>query len=637
MLHLIKTLVHYCRVPDLAWNPQKDILFLCQNYGANIQAVQRQLDKRSVQQNFLTTAFFSRLPTENRRGCYLILLGQEPPPTMALTPPPPHEGHRHSHSASEVPRQRISSHKSSPQLNQHSASELQSLPLPGKLAPSPNTSRTTGSRPVELSATPKPPSELPASATLATELPAPAKDSRSRYRPISAPSSRNNSPQGSGPLSGQRSISMDMRYQPQQPAIAMNQGFQGQIQPFAFSQAPLIHGVSPVPPPFQQFRGIPVEMSATPAPYNPGQQYMKSQLGLGGNYLNPESRGHNQPPITNNPVPPKSRNMQQGPQRATVEQAGAPGIQSQKGSLHVVNPDFPTASSQQPALNLDEVTGRLSLDNAKEMQHSTHKTKASAQNKVSGMRAEAPQVFELDTPNIVAELSANIDAALKMNQGIQSPPRGSFNEPQRSQLHNMSTLDDSPVSPPDALTTLSTTYPQSGELNESLAHHDHSAPQPVLPASLMVGGQTSRHQSNRPLSNAFSSSPPRSGLVEATITKTNASRYSSCFPLPSSAANSHHIAPQLDPAYTSQYKAYQLPGRPLFSSESQQPMATSVEQRSRPSSSGALKSTDNAQLYLQTHERDASPDSHISSGSHDSARLALEYQAEFMSPGQALQ
>jgi hypothetical protein len=133
MLYLVKSLVHYCRVRDLAWDPRKDILFLCQHYAAEVQSIRTQLDQKAVQQNFLGTPFFSRLSQEDQRRCYQILFGTEPPPVMAITPPPPLSSHKHSASDSDASaKPRLSSHQSSPSLNAPNTSALLSPPLHGK-------------------------------------------------------------------------------------------------------------------------------------------------------------------------------------------------------------------------------------------------------------------------------------------------------------------------------------------------------------------------------------------------------------------------------------------------------------------------------------------------------------------------
>lgn len=644
MLYLVKTLVHYSRVRDMAWDPRKDILFLCQNYGEDVQAVRSQLDPKGIQQNFLGTNFFSRLSPEDQRRCYLVLLGKEPPPVMAITPPAaPQEGHRYSRSTSEQTRPRMSTHKSSPSLNAQTSPALLSPPLPGKPNSSTKSTERPGPQPVELSASPKPPSELPASS-----------DSRSRYRPISAPHTRNNSSDNSRPVNQGRPQSMESRNLPIQtqgsfehsqmrstsgnlniipqampnlapvPVFAqerrsmpnLNAAAGGQIVPNAFGQLPMMNGGMPFRPHPQQFQMAPVEMSATPAPYNPGQEHLKAQLGLGGDYLLPHMRG-NERPITSNPKPPNARTGHTGPQHPKIERSGTPMLQSQAGSLHVVSPDGEPATFLQHAPNLEEVTKKLHLVGPEGLYPGHPKPKQSPQ----------PAVFELDSTsqphNIVAELSDNIDAAIAQSQPQELPCDSIQQRPYTSP-----SIEESPVSPPESRAIPAASNVQPLEPTRPLNPRAQSAPLGFLPASLMAGGAGPHF---RPVSND-SSSAPQSAPADVSIPKTNASRYSRYYSPPSSTPASHHASPQLNHSpLTSMYKAYQpsaLIQSPPEVHPEVQPAASDLNDRQSLPSFATLKELDDDQPRYRTHKRDASHDSHASSASHDSSRLAQEYQAE---------
>jgi hypothetical protein len=180
MLYLVKTMICYCKNEDLVWDPKMDVLFLCQNYGKEIEAIQSKLNAREIQENYLGTPFVLRLPLDVRRRCYHVLLGadKEPPPSVSLTLAP---GHRSTASASDTnERHRITSHRSTPSLstNQKSSNYLSPPPL-GKFREQQTEKRSN------------PPSQTCApilkSSNIATKSPT-EKNSRSRYRQTTVPS-----------------------------------------------------------------------------------------------------------------------------------------------------------------------------------------------------------------------------------------------------------------------------------------------------------------------------------------------------------------------------------------------------------------------------------------------------------------
>ncbi|KAJ4368019.1 hypothetical protein N0V83_006374 [Neocucurbitaria cava] len=543
MLYLVKTLVHLCRVRDLAWDPRKDILFLCQRYGEDVQSIRGQLNQREVQQNFLGTAFFFRLSPEDQRRCYQILLGKEPPPVMAVTPPAPSNSHKYSHSASEIPRPRLVSQNASPALGIRPSAELLSPPLPGKPVSSRQHAAKTESQPAELATSPKVPPELPTS----------ARDSRSRYRPISAPNSRNNSPKGPQP----RSVGAENMINPRSqmtssltpnpvfpPGRRSMPNLNGGVVPIAYTQPFVANGGALSQQPFQM---MPIEMSATPAPFNPGQKHLKSQLGLGGDYLLPAMRSDNKPPITKNPIMPNSRTAYQGPHKARVEQSRTPKPQSQSGSLHVVSPKGEAAPLQQYARDLDEVTTKLHLVGPEGV-YSPPESKQSTHEHIASTSQQSNNVFELDAAPqqqnvIVAELEADINAAMQETQGADTNISAEISSKHSQPLQqSKSSQQDEPNRPPNPRT--------------------QSAPAPALPASLTAGGLgVLRRQSRVPSTNTSTSSPqtsPSPSLLP--VTKSNASRYTRYYSPPSSAPISNNTSPQLTPPL-SQYTKLTNPTR----------------------------------------------------------------------------
>lgn len=595
MLHLVKSLVHYCRARDLVWDARKDIVFLCRHYGEDVQSIRNQLDQKAVQQNFLGTPFFSRLPTEDQRRCYQILLGKEPPPAMAITPPMLHTSHMQSHSASETLKPRINSHKSSPTLNVRISSEFLSPALPNKQKNSRQHHTGTSSQPVELAATSQTSSNPQTS----------ARDSRSRYRPISAPTSRLGSPEGLQTIDTLKHKSMDMSQSSKQHGGLVHNSLPRIQQQHQQPQCPV----------------SPVEMSATPAPYDFRKNYQTHRLELEGDNARPQRRGNNSSLITNNPVAFEERTVFQGPQQARIEKSGTPLPASQTGSLHLVHPEGEPAPLQQWAPNSDELTRRLHLVGAEGLYQAPLK--------------QSSFVFELDAapkPNdIMAELSADIDAALQIQGKGQDQPQELSSEPVLPKVQNTPALEDSPVSPPDSRFAVITSPPQHQEFNRPSNPRTQSAPLALLPASLMVGGRSSHHTHQRVPSNG---APSQTAPVQTLDTQTNASRYSHYYSPPSSTPNSNHASPQLNPARMSAYKAYHPPSMPLSPPEIQQLPIAPAERSDRASSFGALKDVDGAQHYFRTHKRDASHDSHTSTASHDSSKLAQEYQAELPSYGE---
>lgn len=183
MIYLVQTTVHLCTNQDLLWDPRKDLLWLCRKYGKEIQSIRGHLNARQVKENFLGTAFFASLPAEEQRLCYHTLLGKDPPPSMFLTPAPSQE--------QATTRPIIPSHKSAPSLkdnNQQSSSFLRP-PMHGKSKTAPGAPSTGAGM------------KAPSNTLANTQGPVSetARDSRSRYRNSSAPTtpsaSRNVSPE----------------------------------------------------------------------------------------------------------------------------------------------------------------------------------------------------------------------------------------------------------------------------------------------------------------------------------------------------------------------------------------------------------------------------------------------------------
>lgn len=183
-------MVHFCTAQDLAWNPREDVLYLCKNFSNQVQAIRAGLDTMAVQHNFLGTGFLARLSREDQRICYRVLLGKEPPPVMAITPPVPQYGHARVVSDYSLPKSRSNPRLSTPDMRKRTESALLSPPLPG-------TSKSTRSDSVITITEPTEPSEWTRGPS---ESSAPKFNSRSRYRSVSATKLRTTGPKHFPPI-----------------------------------------------------------------------------------------------------------------------------------------------------------------------------------------------------------------------------------------------------------------------------------------------------------------------------------------------------------------------------------------------------------------------------------------------------
>ncbi|KAJ4301594.1 hypothetical protein N0V90_003687 [Kalmusia sp. IMI 367209] len=232
VLYLVKSTVHLCNSQDLLWDPKKDLLWFCRKFGKEIESIRGQLNARQVQENFLGTKYFSTLSAEEQRLCYHILLGKVPPPSMFLTPAP-HQGHLTSAAA----RPPIPSHKSAPSLRDNIQQESGFLrpPIPSK-------SKTTNGAPSNAFTTETQIAlaDLPRQ-NLTSEA---ARDSRSRYRHSSAPTTPNGS-RNTSPEAGAHPLKASVRSEHSQPNGRIYQAQSVNLQNVAHSSKPQVvsHGL----------------------------------------------------------------------------------------------------------------------------------------------------------------------------------------------------------------------------------------------------------------------------------------------------------------------------------------------------------------------------------------------------------
>ena len=214
MLYLVKTTLQYCKSQELAWDPKKDLNFLCRNYASEIQKIRQQLNQKEIQDMYLSTSYFAKLSPDDQRKSYNVLLDKDPPPLMSITPPPPQLGQKLLNSApGNSLKPPLLSHKSSPALSTGAQppSKFLSPPKPGKPKSRPAQPPLNA---LANQATPTGPHAqmVPIYSTTS--------DSRSRYRATSAPNAPNagvnKSSQLAAPASSSRPMSMDSRGSQQQ-------------------------------------------------------------------------------------------------------------------------------------------------------------------------------------------------------------------------------------------------------------------------------------------------------------------------------------------------------------------------------------------------------------------------------------
>jgi hypothetical protein len=546
-LYLVRTLLHFCQIGDLAWEPRWDILFLCQHYKGQLQSIRSHLDPKSVEQNFLRTAFLSQLPVQEQRRCYQVLSGQDSSSIKTPASLQAERSHIRSQSAFEVARSQGISRASLP--------EFLCPPRSQNLKSSYMRTAHSTSRLVEHT-------------DIYQETASSSRDPPSRYRVVSAPNSRRTSP-------------TDARLE-----------FTPQVQP-SYNQ----HLMSQVPVSFYHGRAsshspkniVPASM------HQAGQQCMRIQPGFTGTHKTQIPAKDTS--IATSPVIPDERTAHQGPQKNHSSSSGSSGKlgpEQSSSRLHLINPTDEATS----LVGCDETwekTHRLHLVGPEGVYRSppTSRKPSPATNKTATALGNSLPVSELDEtgpPNdILAELSANIDAALQVsNHPCASPPP-------------------------------TTTGPHPS--NRPFIPRAHSAPLDMLPASLTIG--------NAPLQ--LPSTPPYQTLSAEPMTFTNLSRDAQQYTAPSLSPvlSSVPASPPLTPAPLSVYKAYQpfsIPTSPPDMDVSS-PDSAGDGYRFRPTSFGRVKDIDGAGHYFATHARIGSQDAQAVSKSFDSRKLAMEYRA----------
>ncbi|KAF7442254.1 Herpes-BLLF1 multi-domain protein [Pyrenophora tritici-repentis] len=591
MLYLMKSMLEYCTAADLAWEPRKDILFLCQHYGEQVQSVRSQLDANLILNTFLRSPFFNRLSFGDQRRCYQILRAQEPPPLVAQIPPA---------GQPDLPRPRVDSHNGPPTglVNSSHAQKA----LPSKKHATYHSSEPLGPGIVPV---------MPSNVTSSTQ------DSRNRYRRAST-LGREGQP-GNSP----RSISM--QHKQEEPVSsnnlqhfapqAMANGRSSQYGPGMSPQANQAMRSSSVGHPGYLASLIsPPQVPAIPLSYSQRQQHIQEaqqRLCSGQVFQQPPIQNI---PITNNPPPLQPRHAHQSrpqtsgnPTPSTQLTAANPfqpkpdpkrkdsgsGLQL-VGSQGLWAPSASTPTTHGFPLppTTPKTAANLTTAHGFPLPPSTTKTTAnSTPTTISELPTKSPRRLpRQNSSTILAELSANIDDAIKT---ATTPP-----------------LSHSPPS--------------------HVPCYKHAASGSVeLPASLKIRFSTLPSASATTTTESTRNGDTSTSTAPLPLPGTNASRYSQIFSTPSSTpaptptpnvadlmrslvVSPEPTTPPLTPAPLSVYKAYQPP-------PSQPPTRTE-----------SWDMLDPASAYLTSAELPMSPpvSPPVEDAWIDVLELAREYQME---------
>lgn len=535
----VATLLSYCKARDLFWDPKKDILYLCKNENEEVRSCRGQLNVKDVKESFLGTSFLSRLSPEEQHLCYRTLLGTDPPPTMSITPPAPQNiaqpksklGGTDLSTENTSPRSRyrnVNGHRSS--SNGIPTTQNAKLLAMGQAQDTKQTSRIQGVQCVQ-SAKPQ---------TVSTETAA-------RRAHKSMPNLAAVQNQVPAPFPGLQASKMVMDKRQQHITTQNTPQFGPQT------------------------------------PNGPQKVQSSSTLEFGGAFQPAYIQHRDEHVITNQASPPgqKSPPYRAAPPRSDSTGTLVEGLQSQKGSLHVISPEGQQSPPQQ---NFDgketSERGRLRLVGpegvygAPETPQRIEESYSQRQRHNSApppIQNHQGFVFELDavqTPitTFIAELPAD-------------PIVSSVPKPHTAQLHSDPSLQ-APARP-------------SNPRTQSEPRDAGSS----LPASLAIGGpgaQTHRLSLSHP-------PPPNDESGKFSTRKTNAYRYSAFVHPQAAIPGALRIGSEKE--VTPSYKPY----RPfVFTDE--------LERNDSVSSNYSPN---------HRHKRDASDDS---TASHDSSKLAKEYQ-----------
>lgn len=536
--YLLATLLSHCKACELNWDSRKDIVFLCKNETVEVQRIRTRLNVKEVKEMFLGTSFFSRLQSQDQRLCYRTLLDTEPPPTMAITPPAPHPLPQ-PHSRQRVSEQSYESRAPrsryrnaiGPRSSSDGATDdgVARKAQPQSMEYLQDPIQATHIQGVQCVNSAKPSSVSAAAA---------AKQARKSMPNLTSPHNR---------TPALKSTSSPSEQQQQQPHSSHREGHK----------------------------------SSQLLPNNSHQGPRDSHLEYGGNFQPAHMRTTNKSESPDQILSLGHRSMTSRTDSTKSDSTGTSvqGIQSQKGSLHVVSPEQEEPPRQQeleeqntPRHDRLQLVGPEGIYGAPalpprptqpQIQHQRHSSAPPPQ-------TEPSFVSELDAtvsvkPAFIAELPAD---------SVEIPPAKHYDS-RKERLETPTTLR--PMNP-----------------------RTSSAPSAngSLPASLVAGGLAAEGQRQH-VSYSEHQNEPAFGF---STRQTNAYIYSS-YRLPQSEISSNHQV--LSEETTAPvYKAY----RPF--------VATNQLSRNDSVSS----------VYSPAHKRSISHESYDSTASHESDKLAKEYQ-----------
>jgi hypothetical protein len=627
MLYLVKTTLQYCKSQELAWDPKKDLTFLCQNYASEIQKIRQQLNQKEIQDMYLSTSYFAKLSPDDQRKSYNVLLNKDPPPLMSITPPPPQLGQK---IPNVTPGNSLSppllSQKSSPALSTgtRSSSTFLSPPKPGKPK---SRSVQPPLNAVANQPTPTGPHTqlVPIYSTMS--------DSRSRDRATSAPDAPNagiqNNSQLAAPASASRPMSMDSR------------GSQQQTNPAFYSTARAV-GVQNGPN-FSRPQVVQVQSNAhasqSAQPMGPGLQKSMPNLkpshtaqvplptsahkiippGPRASYIPAHSGSYAVPPAAiAGAGRPQTRSLPQNvlqgaPQgqhmndrarlpnsSATVQPKGEPSLAHGNMPLLGQPPQQHNKSVLNGALNSNPpLAAGLRLVGPEGVYSSPTKANQAKRSPPTGgpsnvqnshttsgpvshppVSTQATFAFELDASPAqpVArslspqELPTNpIVSKLMQSSEPQAPPM--MQGPQK--LHYTANSQSQLVAPPElahlANDVISPLSPPVNAISQFSNPHNELFPTDNIPMSLVAGGAARQRSPSHSPYQSPQRTPQHSPQPSQNM-QTNASRYTRYYS-PSSSPNNGQIQPYTTPV--SEYKAYSGPASPPVSAT-----ATGILQKS---------------------------------------------------------
>ncbi|CAE7199771.1 hypothetical protein P3342_010313 [Pyrenophora teres f. teres] len=560
MLYLMKTMLEYCTIADLTWEPRKDIVFLCQHYGEQVQSIRSQLDADLILNTFLRSSFFSRLSFGDQRRCYQVVRAQDPPPLVAQIP---------SVGQSDLPRPRVDSHTGPP-------TGLMNPSHAQKAVPSKKHATYHRSEPLGPAIAPVMPPSIPSS----------TQDSRNRYRRVS------NLGREGQPGNTPQARSISMQHKQEEPALSNNPqhfapqamangrasqcgpgmspqanqtmrsssaGNPGYLASRISTQPGLVTNPSSSQQSQRQYLSSPPQVPDIPLSYSQRQQHIQeAQQRLCGGTVPQQPQVQNIP-ITNKPSPLQPRHAHQPPQQTsrkpipnpqpTATNQSHPKTNTKRtdsgSGLQLVGPQglwapsppiLDTLGFPLPPSTTKTATNTTTAHGFPLPPTTTRTTANSTPIIVSELPAPSPRRLpRQNSSTILAELSANIDDAIKT---ATTPPLSHSPPPHHDPCYKHAASGS--VELPASLKIRFSTLPSS--VATTTTESTKNAGTTAIPPLPLPGTNASRYSQilSTPSSTPVPASTPNVGDLMKSLVNS---------PTPTT--------PPLTPAPLSLYKAYQ--------------------------------------------------------------------------------